>query len=111
MTFPKPMKIPNVALRTVAENLQTSYSPPPMPNSTRSAKSFTARRAENERTWPHLSEPKISCSCNVLKLNAQARGTSGGSSRQVGDYLYCVKPRCEATGHKNAQPTHPERDA
>ena len=51
------------------------------------------RQAENERTWPTSSEPKILCSCNVLKLSAQGRAWSSGSSRQVGDYLYCVKPR------------------
>ena len=70
------------------------------------------RQAENERTWPTSSEPKISCSCNVLKLSAQSEGMV---ERFVATGGRLSVPReaevCEGTGHKNAQPTHPERNA
>ena len=60
------------------------------------------------RPWSRRYHVRVMFSNSAPK----ARAWSSGSSRQVGDYLYCVKPRyAKGTGHKNAQPTHPERNA
>jgi hypothetical protein len=70
------------------------------------------RQAENERTRPTSSEPKISCSCNVLKLSAQGKGVVERFVATGGRLSVLREAEvCEGTGHKNAQPTHPERNA